>query len=235
MQLLIHDGSGTTKKIPLERAIYCVGSAPGSDIQLPSYQVAPLHMQILASPELPTGCRVVNLAGELKVRRNQKEHPLANYRRFDLWDGDEIYLGDYRLEYKSPLKAAVIQSAVSFHASVLFSEPILHPASGITGVLKLLNKGHGEACRFVVQVGGIPEECFAAPAIPYLNPGVQQEVTLRLIHRTLAPEAGYQQVTFHIAAPEDYPGEELVIEQGIYVMPVFEHGLDLMDDYRAVK
>jgi hypothetical protein len=235
MELIVVNPGGIEKQIVLDRAIYNVGSAPSNHIQLPSFQVAPLHMQILASPELPTGCRVVNLAGELMVRRNQNEQPLVNYRRFDLWDGDEIRLGDFRLIYQSPLKSAVIQSTSSFQASLLFPEPILHPASGIDGLLKLLNKGGAEACHFQVKVSGIPEECFLAPPIPFLNPGVQQELGVRLIHRTVTPLAGYQTVGFHITAPEEYPGETLVIEQGIYVMPVFQHSLDIVDDREMVK
>lgn len=235
MELIVVNPGGIEKQINLDRAIYNVGSAPSNDIQLASFQVAPLHMQLLASPELPTGCRVVNLAGELMVRRNQIEQPLVNYRRFDLWDGDEIRLGDYCLRYHSPLKSTVIQPVNSFQASLLFPEPILHPASGINGMLKLINKGRGEACHFQVKVSGVPEDCFFAPPIPFLNPGVHQEVSLQLFHRTVTPLAGYQTVGFHITAPEDYPGEALIIEQGIYVMPVFQHSLEILDDREMVK
>lgn len=227
MELVVVNPGGDEKPILLNRAIFNIGSAPSNDILLASTQVAPLHMQILASPELPTGCRMVNLAGELVVNRNQVAQPLANYGRFDLWDGDEIHLGDYYLKFKSPLKSVVVQPVNSFQASLLFPEPILRPSSGINGKLTLMIKEPRSTFKFQVMVSGIPQDCFFIRSTNVLNFGGTQELNLRLVHRKVAPLVGYQTVGFHITAPADYPGETLIIEQGIYVMPVIQHSLKI--------
>ena len=63
--------------------------------------------------------------------------------------------------------------------------------------------------------------------------GAQEEVRIQIFHRILYPPAGRQTIVLKVSAPESYPGEELIIRQGIYVTPVFKQALELFDDVRA--
>jgi hypothetical protein len=66
-----------------------------------------------------------------------------------------------------------------------------------------------------------------------MYPGAQEEVRIRLFHQTTFPQAGYHTLSVVISAPVSYPGEELLLQQKIYVAPVFKQGLEIIDDLKA--
>ena len=56
------------------------------------------------------------------------------------------------------------------------------------------------------------------------------DVRVQLFHRQLYPAAGFQNLNIRVSACDSYPGEQVVIDQGIFVTPVFEQSLEIIDD-----
>ena len=66
--------------------------------------------------------------------------------------------------------------------------------------------------------------------VPLLYPGAQEDVRVQLFHRKLYPAAGAQELIIVVSSPASYPGEQVIIRQGIYVNPVLEHTVKIIDD-----
>jgi len=230
MELKVTEVNGWSKVIDLKKAITRIGSAPTADIQLPSNSIAPLHLQILSDPDLPTGCRVVNMAGELEVWNNGSAFPFSPFATHNISDKDEIQLGEYRLAFSLPFSAAILRSSTSIEASLTFSDSLLQPGLPLDGLLLVKNTGGRDACQFQVTLSGLPEDCCRIDPIPLLYPGAQEEVRIRLFHNITYPPPGLHELLLAVNAPLDYPGEEFVIRQGIYVAPVFRQTLEVVDD-----
>jgi hypothetical protein len=230
MELKVTEVNGWSKVIDLKKAITRIGSAPTADIQLPSNSIAPLHLQILSDPDLPTGCRVVNMAGELEVWNNGSAFPFSPFATHNISDKDEIQLGEYRLAFSLPFSAAILRSSTSIEASLTFSDSLLQPGLPLDGLLLVKNTGGRDACQFQVTLSGLPEDCCRIDPIPLLYPGAQEEVRIRLFHNITYPQPGLHELLLAVNAPLDYPGEEFIIRQGIYVAPVFRQTLEVVDD-----
>lgn len=230
MEIKIIEPNGWSKSMRIDKALIRIGSGPGVEIQIPSIQIAPLHLQLLNSPDLPSGCRALNLNAAVEVQRGKMSIPLATYAKLDLRDGDEILVGEYRLSLSLPAAAALVRSSRSIQASLAFPDSTLRPEAALVGTLLVRNSGSQPACQFEVTLSGLPDDCYQIDPIPLMYPGAQEEVHLRLYHRRLYPPAGAQELIFTITAPDDYPGEELVISQSVYIMPVFAQELLIADD-----
>ena len=233
MELLIVEQNGWSKPVKVERAITRIGSDPLNDIQLQSANIAAVHLQVLYSSDVPSSCKVVNLAGEITARISRDTCQLAKYAVVDICNGDEILLGNYWITFRLPLSADVIQSASKIDAALSFADAVLRPEVATIGVLTIKNAGQQPACQFQVELNGLPSDCYQIDPIPLMYPGAQEEVRIRLFHRALYPPAGLQQVILKISAPESYPSEELIIRHGVYVTAVFKQALELIDDLSA--
>ena len=235
MELLIIDKSGWSMPVKIQRAITKVGSASSNDVQLQSPQIAALHLQIFYSPDLPSSCKIFNMSSEIRVRSGQELRSLSTYATFDVRDGDEILLADYRIKLTLPMTANVLQATKLIDASLSFADPVLRPEYEAVGHLTIKNAGNHPSCQFQVDVDGLPTDCYQIDPIPLMYPGAQEDVRVLIIHHGQTPAAGLKQVIFNITAPESYPGEKCVIQQGIFVSPVFEQSLELIDDVAAAK
>ncbi len=233
MELLIVEKSGWSKSIKTDRAVIRVGSAPSNDVQLQSPKIASVHIQILHSTDTDSSCKVVNLAHEITARVSREIHRLPPYAAVDVRDGDEILLDNYSITFRLPLSANVTQSAKRIQAALSFADAVLQPKFATTGVLTIKNAGEHSACQFQVDIEGLPADCFQIDPIPLMYSSAQEEVRIRIFHRILYPPAGLQTIVLKVSAPEGYPGEELIIRQGIYVTPVFKQALELFDDLSA--
>jgi hypothetical protein len=218
------------KSIKTDRAVIRVGSAPSNDIQLQSPKIAAVHLQILHPVDTDSCCKVVNLAHEIIARISGEIRKISTCAAVDVRDGDEILLDDYSITFRLPLAATVIQSAKKIQAALTFSEAVLRPQSATAGILTIKNAGEHSGCQFRVNLKGLPEDCFQIDPIPLMYAGAQEEVGVRLFHRTLYPPAGLETIVLKVSAPESYPGEELIIRQGIHILPVFKQTLELCDD-----
>ncbi len=233
MELLIVEKSGWSKSIKTDRAVIRVGSAPSNDVQLQSPKIAAVHIQILHSADTDSSCKVVNLAHEITARVSREIHRLPPFAAVDVRDGDEILFDNYSITFRLPLSANVMQSARRIQAALSFADAVLQPKFATTGVLTIKNAGEHSACQFQVDIEGLSADCFQIDPIPLMYSGAQEEVRIRIFHRILYPPAGLQTIVLKVSAPESYPGEELIIRQGIYVTPVFKQALELFDDLSA--
>jgi hypothetical protein len=233
MDLKIVEANGWAKVVQVQRAITRVGSADSNDIQLPSAQVAPLQLQILYAPDLPSSCRLVNLGPELLLLRNDSELAVTPFQIIDIFDGDQVDIGSYKLVFQLPLASHSVQISKLIEASLVFPEAVLHPDSILTGILRVKNTGERQGVQFQVNLNGLPHDCYQIDPIPLMYPGAEEEVQVRLFHRTTAPPAGNHELLLTVTAPVDYASEELVIRQGLYVTPVLKHELTILDSYTA--
>jgi hypothetical protein len=233
MEVKIIEANGWAKVVPINRAITRIGSSALNDVQIPSAQIAPNQLQILYSPDLPSSCRLINLSGDLLLYRNEMENAVSVFQTLDIFDGDEIVFDDYRLVFHLPLTSASVQKTGSIEAALVFPEAVLRPDSTLTGNLKVKNAGNQQGVQFQVKLEGLPVDCYQVDPIPLMYPGAEEEVQVRLFHRTLSPSAGMQELLVTVSAPADYQGEVLIIRQGLYVAPVLKHELIIHDSYAA--
>ena len=234
MILKITEADGLTSIVKLEKAISLLGSNPTCDIPLESAFVAPIHLQILFSLDLPTSCRLVNLAGMVNVLRGEGDQPLPNFQRLDVQDGDVLHLGPFTIQFRSPLATTPVHTTPSFQAELTFPRPVLLPGAALAGTLRVTNAGRSPACQFNIIIHELDPECWQMGPLPHLSTGESHETSLSLLHRGLAPQAGYLTVEVVVTAPDDYPGEAVVIQQGVYVAPVFAQTLEVIDDNVSV-
>lgn len=230
MELIISEQNGWHKPIKIEKAITRLGSAPTSDVQLISPGISPIHLQIYYLEDSPSNCKVFNLGGAVPVRVGNKQQILASFEKLQIQNGSEIELGAYRIQFKFPLSATTLQETPSIQASLRFPEATLLPHKPATGWLTIKNSGVQASCQVDIDLSGLPANCMQVDPAPLLHRGGQMDVRIQLFHRKLVPAAGFHNLTITISACDSYPGEEVIINQGIYVMPVFEQSLEIIDD-----
>lgn len=234
MKLLISEEGGFRKEFVIAKAVTRIGSSPANDLQLRSLHVSPFHMQILYTRDVPDRCKVVNLSGESMVFfSNGHENSLPVYTPVEVGAGDEIRLRDTRLVFELPLTAGVLSTSSQISAALFLPEPVMRPNTTLVGRIALKNEGSQPSCQFDVEVGGLPEDCYQVDPIPLMYPGAQEDVNIRFFHHKSYPVAGSQSVTISVTAPESYPGEQVTLQQGIYVTPVLEQSLQILDDMPA--
>jgi hypothetical protein len=231
MEVKIIEANGWAKVLPVNRAITLVGSAASNDVQLPSAQISPYQLQILYAPDLPSSCRVVNLGSDVVLQRNSVENTVSAFQSLDIFNGDELLLDDYRIIFHLPLTTASVQKSRSLEASLVLPETVLRPDSTLAGILRVKNAGNLQGVQFQVSLEGLPPDCYQIDPIPLMYPGAEEEVQVRLFHRTLSPSAGLHELLLTVNAPGDYMGETLEIRQGLYVTPVLKHELIILDSY----
>ncbi len=229
MKLIIADYNGWEKTVEPDKAVVRIGSTNASDIQLDSLQIASSHLQIHYLPEA-FGCKLMNLGSDVKILHGAYQDVLLSYASTELTHGDEILLGDYRIRVQLPIITKTIQTSRSLSASLLFPNTTLYQHTPAVGWLTVKNIGDQSPCQFHISVSGLPADCVKIDPVPLLYSGAEEEVRVQLFHRGLYPRAGFTTLTIRIYAPSDYPGEQVLIEQGIYVTPVFEQVLEIVDD-----
>jgi hypothetical protein len=230
MELLIIEQNGWKKPIKITKAITRVGSLPSNDIQLGSPQISPVQLQIIYSQETPSSCKVLNLGGEIAVAVFGVEQPIMPFVTFELHDGDEMSVGGFRLRAQMPLKTGFLRSSQLISASFVITDAVLRPDIPTLGRLTLKNGGDRQACQFQVEIKGIASDCYQIDPIPLLYQGAEEEVRVQFYHRRIYPAAGLLNMTLIITAPSSYPGEQIVIQQGLYVTPIFDQQLEIRDD-----
>jgi len=230
MELIITEQNGWKKSIKVQNALTRIGSAPASDIQLNSPGINPVHLQLHYSEETPSTCKLLNLGSEITVLQSGVRSTVLSYLTTEINDADEVFLGDYTIQFKLLAASKSASESGSIKAVLAFADATLHAGSTCTGVLSIKNAGLQSACQFHVTLGGFPADCMRVDPVPLLYPGAQEDIKVELFHRKLYPTAGVKELVVTISAPNSYPGEQVHIQQGIYVAPVFEQTLELFDD-----
>ncbi len=236
MKIIVLEENGFKRQINIQKAVTRIGSSPGSDIQLRSPQVAPFHLQIFYARELPNRARVVNLSEQALTRYSQgEESRLPPHLPVEIGAGDELRIGDVRLVFELPLTAGIVTSSPKISAALILPEPILRPGIPLPGRITLKNEGDQPACQFQVEISGLPEDCYQIDPIPLMYAGAQEEVNIRFFHRGTHPKAGFHAIYLSVAAPASYPGEQVSLQQGIYVSPLLAQGLRILDDMPSAR
>lgn len=230
MELTIIEQNGWKKSIEFEKAIIRIGSAPTNDIQLTSPEIAPVQLQLHYLRDNPSTCKVLNLGSDVVVWQNHSQAVLPPYAITHISNGDEIVLGEYRVQFKLPFAASMISESSSIQANLSFPDATLRMNQAAVGILSLKNTGLHSACQFEVELHGLPPDCMQVDPVPLLYPGAQEDVKVQLFHRKLYPAAGAQELIVKVSSPASYPGEQVVIRQGIYVAPALEHSIEIFDD-----
>jgi hypothetical protein len=233
--LKITERDGWGKVFPLDKSVIKIGSGPYCDVQLTSADIAPLHLQVFYSTELPTSCRVVNLASPVEYRHRTETERIDSLTTTDLHNGCRIRLGDYTIGFSLPLSGEVEEQPRSIAANLHFSSQVLRPGAPIEGLLTVKNLGSEKTCQFQVALSGLPSDCYLIDPIPLIYPSAQEEVRVQLFHKTTYPPAGRTQILLTVTAPVSYPGEVLVIEQEIDIAPVFDLQLEVFDDLHPLE
>ncbi len=212
-----------------------IGSAPANDIQLSSPGITPIHLQVIYAPETPGSCKALNLGPAAQLVSGGKESSFESYTTVDVRDGDELVLGEYRILFRLPLSSGLVLSSRQIAASLSVGDAVLRSDLPATGFLRLQNLGTSPNCQFQVAVNGLSEECFQIDPLPILYPGAEEEVRIQFFHRSTTPPAGHQVITVSVTAPASYPGEQVIIQQGLYVSPLLRTEISLADDMPVPK
>ena len=229
MKLIIIEQNGWKKEIKTEKAVIRIGSAPSNDIYLNSPQIASVHLQAHSLPT-ESECRVLNLGSKVIISRNDVQDVILPYAKAEIRDGDEVLLGEYRIQFELPFTTKMIQKADSLEASLQFPSTTISPHRATIGWLTIKNIGSQSPCQFHVSLSGLPADCIQIDPVPLLYSGAEEEVRIQLFHQTLYPSAGMKDLVIRVSAPNHYPREQVIIRQGIYVEPIFEQSLELVDD-----
>lgn len=230
MELMIIDPSGWKKPVKLSKAVSSLGSSGSNDIQIESSIISPHQLQIIQSSQTPSSYTVLNLGAPFVLRSEVGDRSLSTYATANVADGDEILLDDYRIIFRLPVAAGVLTASAFIEVALELGDTLLAPHAPVVGRLVIRNTGNKPAGQLQVSVSGLPAECFRIDPIPLLYPGAQEEVRIRFFHRNHAPPAGVNTITLAVSAPASYPGEQVVIQQGLYVAPILAHQLELKDD-----
>lgn len=230
MKIEITEVNGWSKTVELEKAITRLGRAPNADLQLASDVIDPIQFQILSSPELPTGCRIVWLSDNHAGRMAKPSHDLSRFAVIDIHDQDVLDLAGYRITFHLSLTSAILRKSNCIEASVRLNDTLLQSSLPLEGRIKLKNAGEKDACQFQVTCSGLPEDCIQIDPVPLLPSGMEEEIGIRILHRSTHPPAGFTELVIMINSPSSYPGEELVIRQGLYVAPVYKQSITITDD-----
>jgi hypothetical protein len=228
--LKIIERDGWAKSISLEKSITRIGSSSFSDIQLPVHGIFPVHLQIFYSPDLPSTCRLANLGDDLEIQSHLEQQTLPTYTTLDVQNGDEVYLAGYTLVFSLPNSGGQVQSTRFIEAALAFPDVILRPDSPLEGRLTVKNLGNQKAVQFNVSLSGLPEDCYIIDPIPLIYPSATEDVRIQLFHKNLYPEAGRQEILVTITAPASYLGEKLVLQQAIFVAPLYSQKIEIHDD-----
>jgi len=181
-------------------------------------------------PDYAASCKLVNLASEIVVHGDDDDYPVPRLGNIEIRDGDEIELGEYRIALKIPLTAEYLRKSGQIGAELSMPDAVVRPDITTVGHLTIKNIGMQPDCQFRVLLSGFPEDCYQIDPVPLMYPDAVEEVRVQLYHRKHYPSVGFHDLHFYISAPSNYPGEELIIKQGIYVVPVFDQTLTLTDD-----
>ena len=225
----IMDTGGWSRTFALEKNRVMVGSAPFNDLVLSEERgggIAPTHLQLFYTPGETSSLRVVNLVNRPLTVRAPNSHvdrTIAASGSGWLQNGDRLEVGDFQLKITLSAQGGIIQSTRSEHLGVTLELPghELRPDSSLAGRLTLVNFGEQSRCQFEITLEGLPDECFKLDPAPLLYPGGKEQLQIRFFHRGILPPAGPVNITLRACAPNAYPTELVIIDETLFVMPVF--------------
>lgn len=227
VNVILTNAQGWQKPISLDEGIYWIGTAPECAIRLPEGDpIAPYHLQIVNDTR-EAHVRLVNLSSLSMIVKNSAHDEMLDPRSMkDLFGGETIHLGTYRLQFEIhkeyvPRTVAREQNQQVLGLRLVLSGHVLQPAKMISGRLYLRNLG-SLPCQFEVRLEGLPVNDYEIDPPPLINPGGEESSDIRIYHHLISPPAGSAAVTLRVSAPSVYPGLDMEIRQTIKVLPSYQ-------------
>ncbi len=219
---------GWRKDFVLDKPIVQIGRDGRNDIVLDDgtqSAVAPRHAQLLPSSVNRAGLRLINLSDqpiELLGPEGGPPRPavsIAPRASGEIANGDRAKMGEFTLIFHGGEQhSEVVKLTVETNGKTLA------PDRPLTGSLAVHHVGNKAAVQFKIELEGLPPDSYEIGPGPVLFPNAEKQVSFRLMHPSGAyPPAGTNRITFHVSAPEAYPGERASISYEIEVAPIYRH------------
>ena len=223
---------GWRKEFVLEKPIIQIGRDARNDLVLDDGHengIAPRHAQLLPSSVNGQGMRLINLSDEdIQVVPSNPAAGAATTigprSSAEVATGDQLKLGDFTLVfYGGERRSEVMKLELELAGNELaLTKPL-------AGTLKIQHVGNKAAVQFKIEVEGLDPDSYELGPGPVLFPNAEKQISFRLIHsRRAHPPAGLHRITFHVTAPDAYPGERASISHEIHVAPFYQHRMRVM-------
>jgi len=247
----VTDRDGWRKDFVLERNIVHVGSDRGNDVVLEPGRgggVASRHFQLISLTAPGTGYRLVNLANTDILLGDGGDRRLAPRSFAEITGNQRLRVGDFTLvlrlvskpeayepEFVAPTpvlpKAQPVGQSAGIGLSLSLPQTRLSSQRPLDGMILVRNLGDKTGAQFMLEMEGMPSDCYEMGPGPILFPGAEKEVPLRLHHpKRPTPLAGEHSIAIRATAPEAYPGESAVVSQIVEVLPFYRHSLRLVTE-----
>jgi hypothetical protein len=231
---------GWRKDFVVDKPIIQIGRDARNDLVLDDgfeSGIAPRHAQLLPSSVNRQGLRLVNLSekdilvyaqggkGELNAALAQPPSAtIAPRSSGEIGSGDLLKMGDFSLIFQGGASySEVVRLSVDMPSKALTLDRPL------TGTLNLHHVGNKAAVQFKIELEGLDPDSYELGPGPVLFPNAEKQVNFRLMHPKRAyPPAGTHQITFHVTAPDAYPGERATVSTDIEVAPIYRHKMRVM-------
>lgn len=224
---------GWRKEFVVDKAIVLIGSDERNDVVLNGSapgEVLPRHAQVLPSTLTQSGFRLVNLSGSdivVHTRTLPSDEPgqvVTPRAATELGDGDRAQIGSFTLVFHSGEQRSEIMKL-----SLAFSTKALNVDQPIEGAITLHHVGNKAGVQFRLEVEGIDPNLVEIGPGPVLFPNAEKQVPFRLYHpKGNRPPAGECRITFHVLAPDAYPGERASVSDTIVINPYRKHRVRIL-------
>jgi hypothetical protein len=219
---------GWRKDFVLDKPIIQIGCDARNDIVLDDgtqSSVAARHAQLLPSSVNQSGLRLINLSDQPIALLGPEEGVLAAAATIaprtsgEIASGDRVRIGEFTLIFHGgEQRSEVVKLSVETNGKTLA------PDRPLTGNLTIHHVGNKAAVQFKIELEGLPPDAYEIGPGPVLFPNAEKQVGFTLNHSNGAyPPAGTQRITFHVSAPDAYPGERASVTHEIEVAPVYRH------------
>jgi hypothetical protein len=231
---------GWRKELVVEKPIIQIGRDARNDIVLDDgheSDIAPRHAQLLPSTLNHQGMRLINLSDREITVLPAQAAPIAPATQpapavvqgagavvaprssAEIAGGDQIKMGGFTLIFHGgEAYSGVMKLSLELASTILGLERPLE------GALRIHHVGNKAAVQFKIELEGLDPDAYEVGPGPVLFPNAEKEVPFRLVHtKRPFPPAGAHRITFHVTAPDAYPGERASISQEIQVSPYYRH------------
>jgi hypothetical protein len=233
---------GWRKDFVLEKPIVQIGRDARNDIVLDDghdSDIAARHAQLLPSSVNRQGMRLINLSEREILVLGQAVAPtgaagaaVPPRSSAEIASGDQIKMGDFTLVFHG---GETFSGVIKLGLETAGNELALDRP--LTGSLRIHHVGNKAAVQFKIELEGLEPDSYEIGPGPVLFPNAEKQVAFRLVHpKRPEPPAGVHRVTFHVTAPDAYPGERASISQELQVAAFYRHKMRVMmadtSDYR---
>jgi len=249
-QVTVLNPDGREREYSIEKSLFFIGSNPGNDIVVGSINegVDPRHIQVIVLGN--ANYRLVNLGETVVTLSNGRD--ISPRASLNLAVEDQIKLKGYTI---SLTQAVASEARVGFATqpeavleqeeeetgkyrssrskaiglSISLEQTLLSLDEPIEGMVTVQNLGNQPGVQFLLELEGLEPGTYELGAGPILFPNAQKSTFLNISHpKKPFPVAGDHRFTIRASAPDDYPGESVVVAYTIHILPFYKHKLRVL-------